>query len=180
MQLTLFSATLLSGLVLLGIGLAFLLSDPFNAMIKGFPRSKIAAYVTMGIGGVWILFRVTQLGEADYGNFKQYIFIGFLVLGVGAFKYAPDFLSVRGACIIFLLIADLLLGAAFGVYEAPLRLFLVTPVFIGIAVSLYLAYAPYRVRDVLSWLFAGAGRMKLLGILIALYGGLLSGVAFAY
>lgn len=180
MQLTLFSATLLSGLVLLGIGLAFSLSSPFGAMIKGFPRSKIAAYVTMGIGGLWTLYRVTQLGEADYGNFKQYIFLGFLVLGVGAFKYAPDFLSVRGACIIFLLVADVLLGTAFGVYETPERLFLVTPIYIGIALSLYLAYAPYRVRDFLSWLFAGALRVKLFGLVIALYGGLLSGVAFAY
>jgi len=180
MELSLFSATLLTGLVLLGLGLAIFTSSPFAAMLKSFPRSRVAAYVTMGIGGGWALFRVSQLGQADYGDFKQYIFIGFLALGVGAFKYAPDFLSVRGACIIYLLVADILLGAAFGLYEVPLRLFLVAPVFIGIALSLYLAYAPYRVRDFFSWVFAGPGRLKWFALGTALYGGLLSGVAFAY
>ena len=180
MQLSLFSATLFSGLALLGLGLAFGFSARFAATIKGFPRSKVAAYVTMGLAGAWTLYRVSQLGEADYGDYKQYILIGFLILGVGAFKYAPDFLSVRGACILFLLVADLLLGAAFGLYETPLRLFLVTPVYLGIALSLYLAYAPYRVRDFLSWLFVAGGRLKLFGLVVALYGGLLSGVAFAY
>ncbi len=155
-------------------------NKPIIAMVKGFPRSRTAAYITMGIGGVWTLYKVAHLGEANYGNFKQYIFIGFAIVGLLSFKYAPDFLSVRGACILYLLIANALLDGAFGHYEEPLRLFMVTPVYFGIALSLYLGYSPFRMRDFFTWLFGTSSRPRTLGWALLLYGSFVSALAFAY
>lgn len=149
-------------------------------MVKGFPRSRMAANVTMGVGGIWTLYKVAHLGEANYGDFKQYIFIGFALVGLLSFKYAPDFLSVRGTCILYLLVADLLLNGAFGHYEEPLRLFMVTPLFIGAALSLYLGYSPFRLRDFFSWLFGTAARPKIFGVSFLLYGVFVGALAFAY
>ncbi len=181
MELTLFQATLIGGILFAAVGAIFAVpSKPISTMVRGFPRSQLAGYVTMGIGGIWTLYKVLHLGEANYGNFKQYIFIGFALIGLLSFKYAPDFLSVRGACILYLLIADTILNGAFGHYEEPLRLLTVAPIFLGIALSLYLGYAPFRMRDFFTWLFATAGRSKTLGLILLLYGGIVSASAFAY
>ncbi|MCH6257576.1 hypothetical protein MLD52_13525 [Puniceicoccaceae bacterium K14] len=181
MQLSLFQATFFVGIVFLAFGVSLLLNlNSVSALLRSFPRSRRAAYVTMIIGGAWTLYGVTQLGEADFGNFKQYIFIGFLLIGIGAFKYSPDFLSVRGACIIYLLMAYVLLQPAYMQYEKPLRLLMVTPVYMGIALSVYLAHSPFRVRDFFNWLFLGSGRTRIFGLAFAGYGALLSGVAFSF
>jgi|TARA_B110000495_G_C23033508_1_gene616328 hypothetical protein len=181
MELTLFQATLLAGFLIVALGASFAApSKRAASLIRGFPRSRLAAYVTIIIGGAWTLYKVAHLGEANYGAFKQYIFVAFAAVGVLSFKYAPDFLSVRGACILFLLIADTILGAAFGHYEEPLRLFFVAPVYVGIALSLYLGYSPFRLRDFFGWLFANASRPRTLGFIFLLYGGFVSVLAFAY
>ncbi|MGK0240856.1 MAG: hypothetical protein ACI92G_004347 [Candidatus Pelagisphaera sp.] len=181
MELTLFQATLLAGILIAALGTLFAApSKRSAALIRGFPRSRLAAYVTMIIGGAWTLYMVAHLGDANYGAFKKYIFVAFAAVGVLSFKYAPDFLSVRGACILFLLIGNSIVGAAFGHYEEPLRLFFVTPIFVGFALSLYLAYSPFRLRDFFSWLFANASRPRTLGLIFLLYGGFVSALAFAY
>jgi hypothetical protein len=181
MELTLFKATLMAGILFAAVGALFAApSKPIAAILRGFPRSRLAAYVTMIIGGSWTLYKVAHLGEANYGDFKQYIFVAFAAVGVLSFKYAPDFLSVRGACILFLLIANTILDGAFGRFDEPLRLFFVTPIYIGIALSLYLGYSPFRLRDFFEWLFATAARPKTLGLIFLLYGGFVSSLVFAY
>ncbi len=181
MELTLFQSTILAGLLFVAIGVLFAIpSKPITTMVKGFPRSSLAAYLTMGIGGAWTLYKVAHLGEANYGNFKQYIFIGFALVGILSFKYAPDFLSVRGACILYLLVANMILDGLFGHYDEPLRLFVVTPIYIGIALSLYLGYSPFRMRDFFSWLFATSMHPRTLGLIFLIYGSFVSALAFAY
>lgn len=181
MELTLFQATLLAGILIAALGALFAApSKPIAIIVRSFPRSRLAAYVTMIIGGAWTLYKVAHLGEANYGAFKQYIFVAFALVGALSFKYAPDFLSVRGACILFLLVANSILDGAFGRYDEPLRLFMVAPVYLGVALSLYLGYSPFRLRDFFGWLFATASRPKTLGLIFLLYGGFVSALAFAY
>ena len=181
MELTLFQSTLLAGLLLIAVGALFAsTSKRVSSLVKSFPRSRLAAYVTMGLGGAWTLYEVANLGEANYGEYRQYIFVAFALIGLLSFKYAPDFLSVRGACIVYLLLANLILGGAFGRYEEPLRLFMVAPIYVGIALSLYLGYSPFRMRDFFSWLFAADGRPRKLGLAFLIYGGFVSALAFAY
>lgn len=181
MELSLFQATFFLGLVFLAFGVALLVQySSVSALLRSFPRSKRAAFVTMAIGGAWALYGVTQLGEADFGNFKNYIFIGFLVIGIGAFKYSPDFLAVRGACVIYLLVAWVLLDPAYMQFDKPLRLLMVAPVYLGIALAIYLAHSPFRLRDFFTWLFAVKGRGRALALGATAYGGLLSAVAFSF
>ena len=129
---------------------------------------------------IWTGWKVLHLGAADYGDYKQYILIGFGVLGMLTFRYAPDFLSVRASTILYLYIANSLLDSAWMHYEYGQRNLLTVPVYIGIALSLYLAYAPYRARDFFNWLFAADGRTKAFALVVAVYGAVLTGVAFTY
>jgi len=179
--MTLFTATFLTGLVLLGCAGLLLWNGPaVGAIARRFPRSRRAAFVTMGLGTAWTLYRVTQLGQADFGEYRTAIFIGFAVIAILAFRYVPDFLSVRGLCVLVLLAADNLLTAAYMHYEEPGRLFLVTFVYAMIVLALYLAVSPFRVRDFFQWLFQRSARPRVFGAMIGLYGLILIGAALTY
>lgn len=179
--MSLFLATFLAGTVLLIAGALLLWNGPpVGALARRFPRSRRSAYVTMGLGAAWTLYRVTKLGEADFGDYRVPIFIGLALLTVAVFKYVPDFLSVRGACVLALLVADALLTAAYMHYEEPGRLFMVGLVYVMIVLALYLAVSPFRVRDFSQWLFARGHRARMVGAITASYGLLLIGIALTY
>lgn len=177
--MSLFQAALFTSLGLLLVSSLLIWNGPaVGAMARAFPRSNRAAWVTMGFGAAWTLYRVTQLGEAEFGNYRNIIFICFAVLAVLSFRYAPDFLSVRGSCILVLLVANVLLSASYMKYGLPAHLVLNCFAYLMIALALYLAVSPFRVRDFVKWLFVRPNRVRILGAIIGLYGFLLMGTAF--
>ncbi|BET65845.1 hypothetical protein ASA1KI_07630 [Opitutales bacterium ASA1] len=179
--MSLFLATSLTALVLLLAAAALIWNGPpVGALARRFPRSRRAAWVTMGLGAAWTLYRITQLGEADFGDYRTPIFIGFAVLAVAVFRYVPDFLSVRGACVLALLSGDALLSAAYMRYDEPGRLLLVALVYAAVVLALWLAVSPFRVRDFAQWLFARSNRPRIVGACAGVYGLALLVVALGY
>jgi len=87
---------------------------------------------------------------------------------------------VRGLAGLILLGASPLLSAAYMRYEVPSRLFMVTAVYVAIALALYLGAAPFRLRDFLQWLFVRPTRVRVAGGLATGYGLLLVVVALTY
>lgn len=73
-----------------------------------------------------------------------------------------------------------MLTSAFALYDIKARLFLSVFAYILIALSIYLAVAPYRARDFFEWLFQTQGRPKVIGGAIFTYGLVLSIAAFTY
>ncbi|MEZ5274872.1 MAG: hypothetical protein R3F07_00665 [Opitutaceae bacterium] len=179
--MSLFFTTLLTGLALLAAGAALLWNGKvISSVLRTFPRSRRAAYVTVTIAAIWTLYRITQLGEADFGRYRTILFVAFAALAVLSFRYVPDFLAVRGTAALTLLTADAILNSAFMQYQLPQRLFLVSVVYLAIFLALYLAVAPYRTRDFFSWLFATGSRPRLVGMITATYGLVLLIVALTY
>jgi len=176
----LFAASLITAFVLIGIGGLLVWNSPsVAALARAFPRSRRAALATMGAGSAWTLYLVTQLGEAEFGNYKGYLVIGFAVLAVLSFRYVPDFLSVRGACILALLVANVLLTSSYMRFEAPAHLVLNLFAYVMIGLALYLAVSPFRVRNFVQWLFQRPNRARMVGAAFGLYGMLLLGTALA-
>ena len=134
----------------------------------------------MTIAAIWTLYRITQLGEADFGRYRTILFVAFAALAVLSFRYVPDFLAVRGTAALTLLTADTILNSAFMQYMLPQRLFLVSVVYLAIFLALYLAVAPYRARDFFNWLFATSSRPRFFGMITATYGLILLIVALTY
>lgn len=181
MEFSLTQSTLFFGLILLATGGSLLTKyASVSAMMRNFPRSGQAGKVLMILAMAWTGWKVWNLGAMDYGDYKRYILIGFGVLGALSFKYASDFLAVRASCILYLFFADMLLASAWMRYEDPLRLLMVAPVYLGIALSLYLAYAPYRLRDFFAWLFLSDSKARAFSLLLTGYGAVLVGVAFSF
>jgi len=179
MSLTL--ATLLPGLLLLLLGSALASGhSAVSAALKSMPRSSSAAVVFFGSGALWFLFQVWHLSPADFGEYRTVLAVGFAAIALLAFKYVPDFLAVRGIAVLMLLGAMPLLDAAYMEYEHPQRLFMVSAVYVGIALAIYLGASPFRLRDFLEWLFQRPMRGRVLGGVLAGYGVLLAVVAFTY
>lgn len=179
--MSLFLATLLPGLLLAVLGAALLSGNSaVVALLKGFPRSTVGTVLCFGGGAVWFLYNIWNLSPADFGEYRQWLFIGFLIVAALSFWMVPDFLSVRGLAVLMLLGAMPLLDAAYMEWDHPQRLFMVTPVYLGIALAIYLGAAPYRLRDFLEWLFLRPARARGLGGGLLAYGLLLAAVAFTY
>jgi hypothetical protein len=181
--MTLTFATLITGLILLAVGSLFLVSNSaITSMFKAFPRSRAASVVFFGGGAAWFVYQVANMSTADVIGFSTptpFVFI-FSALALLSFFYLPEFLAVRGLSIVILVGAWPLLMSAYGRYELPERLFMVTALYVAITAAIYLAASPFRLRDFLEWLYRTPVRARLLGGALTAYGILLVSVAFAY
>ncbi len=181
--MSLFLATLLPGIFLALLGGALVWNGaPVAAGARALPRSTRAAWVFFGAGALAFLWRLSRIGEADLIFFHSPtpVMIGFGVLAVLAFIYTPDFLAVRGLCVLMLLGAEPLLGAAYMEWSHPQRLLMVTAVYVGLTAALYFAAYPFRLRDFVDWAFRAPGRPRLLGAALLAYGLATTAAAFTY
>jgi hypothetical protein len=179
--MSLTAATLIPSLLLLLLGVPLLLNHSgYTAILKAFPRSTTASYVFFGIGAAWFLYAIWHLSPADFGEYRTYLFIGFLLVAILSFKCVPDFLAVRGLAAIILMGAMPLLQSAYMEYEKPQRLFMVSAVYAALIGAIWIGAQPWRLRDFFNWLFAQPARARGLGGLLAAYGVVLSIVAFTY
>jgi len=179
--MSLFLATLLVGLVLLLLGGALVANTSLvRSSLKAFPRSRRAAYVFFGLAAAWFLYRVAHLSEADFGQFSRLLLFGFGAVAILSFFYVSEFLAVRGLAALILLAAGPLLTAAFGEYDIPARLFMVSVVYLALTLAIVLGAQPWRLRDAIEWVQRMPGRARITGSALVAYGLLLVGVAFTY
>lgn len=179
--MSLFLATLIPGLALAALGAVLLANRPATvAALKTLPRSPTAAMFLFGGGAAWFLWHVWHLSAADFGDYHVLLTVAFGAVAILAFKCVPDFLAVRGLCVLMLLSASPLLGAAYMEYDRPQRLLMVTPVYVLIAAAIWLGVQPYRLRDFCDWLFQRPARSRGVGGALLAYGLLLAVVAFTY
>ncbi len=161
---SLFTFTILAAIVLLVLGLPILtVPGKLESIIRAFPRDRITAWVTMLLGGGWFLWKITQLGQSDFGDYKNIILVIFAATLIGSIFFVQDFLAVRGVAILILLSANVGLKSAFGLYEIPERLVLVSILYLFIAAALYYGVAPFKMRDTVNWLCINSLRLRVLG-----------------
>ena len=177
--MTLYQANLFTGLSLIAFGAPFLWYGMRSSKsVQAFPRSRLATYFLMGTSTVWFLCHVTQLGPADFGQYKHFLFALFLTVAVGAFFFVPDFLAVRGLAALILLLAGVLLDAGF--MQAPESIPLNIFVYFAILIALVLGAYPYKLRDFFEWLYRTDARPRVFGSLATTYGLFLIGTLFTY
>lgn len=177
--MSLFQATLFTGIFLIAFGAHFLWHGMASEKgAKAFPRSTTAACILLGTATAWFLYKVMNLGPADFGQYKKLLFIIFLAVAVSSFYFVPDFLAVRGLAALTLLTASALLDAAYMQYGPAL--ILKTFVYLCIVAALILGASPYKLRNFLEWLYKSKIRPKIFGGVFAVYGLLLTGISFSY
>ncbi|MFA6961106.1 MAG: hypothetical protein WC205_10165 [Opitutaceae bacterium] len=176
-------ATLIVGVILLSLGVLLLVSNSaIKSMFKAFPRSRAATFIFFGGGAAWFVYQVANMSAADVIGFSTptpFIFL-FGALAVMSFIYLPEFLAVRGLSVLILVGSWPLLMTAYGRYELPQRLFMVSAIYLAITAAIYLAASPFRMRDFIEWIYRTPVRARVLGGLFTAYGLLLVGVSFTY
>lgn len=176
--MSLFLAILLVGLAYLLLGVALIADTPLvRSGLQALPRSRRAAYVMFGGAAVWFLSRVAVLSEADFGEYRRLLFVGFALVALLSFFYVPEFLAVRGLASLILLAAGPLLYAGYGSYGIALayKVF----VYLALTAALWLGAQPWRLRDAISWTLRVPGRARFVGGLFAVSGLVVAATAFA-
>ncbi|HCJ12217.1 MAG TPA: hypothetical protein DHV51_03885 [Opitutae bacterium] len=159
----------------------FLIKNPIwlYPRMEHFLRSKRAAFWSFGIASVWFLYYIATLGEADFGQYRLWLFLLFGGAAVGAFFKMEDFLSIRGVAACVLLGAKVLLDSAY-MQPTSARLVLVTVVYGLIVVSIFVGAMPFLLREFTHWLFEQSERPLVLGSSLASIGTLLVVSSFFY
>lgn len=140
-------------------------------------RHPQVTFVLFGIPAVWFLWHVLHLSDADFGQYSTYIFTGFAAVGVLSFFHVRDFLAVRGLAVLILLSSREILDAIYMQYPEG-YLFLVSAVYVLIALAIYFGAVPFRLRDFVEWVFKTSGRHRIFSGLCGAYSALL--VIFAF
>lgn len=175
--MSLFLAILLVGLAFLLLGLALVADTSVTRSgLKAFPRSQMAAYVLFGGAAVWFLTRVAVLSEADFGQYRNALFVGFAIVAVLSFIYVAEFLAVRGLAALILLSAGPLLFAGYGVYG--IALVYKVAVYLALTAALWFGAQPWRLRDAISWLLRVPGRARIVGAMFMVAGAAVGATAF--
>lgn len=179
--MSLFWATFLSGLFLLGVGgLYATKGDALHKWSFQWIRSQTAAYALFGPAALWFLWHILNLSKADFGDYKNLLMIGFGTVAVSSFFVVKDFLAPRGLAVLMLLAARPLLDAAYMQFQHPQRLFLVVAVYVLICLSLWVGASPFRMRDFYTWLYKRKNRARIAGGTVAAYGLILLVTALTY
>ena len=168
---SLITFTILAAAVLFIIGFPLLaVPSKIEKGIRAFPRDRITGLVTIILGGGWFLWKISQLGQSDFGDYKNLLLILFGATLIGSIFYVKDFLAVRGVSVLILLSANTGLKSAFGLYDIPERLVLVTILYIFIVLALWYGIMPFKMRDTVNWLYKSVIRVRILGIIIVVMG----------
>ena len=170
---SLFVFILITGLLLLLFGVCFFLNRPgWQTALKAFPRSENAAFVTMGVGGLWFLYKMYYLGPQDalFGPKTNLILVAVFGAGwLGSFFALKEFLAVRGASVLVLMSAYFALEAGRTIYAPPV-LYFKAVVYILVVIAIWWGVSPFRMRDFFSWVLGSAARAKAIGALLTLTG----------
>ena len=149
-----------------------------NTLVLNFPRSSKLSYIFITIACCGLYRHVSNLSEADFGNYKvlrddfcrdSYRII-FLCSRFPCRKrtcHPRSLLFSRSSRRVFL-------------EEPQSRLFVVTIIYIIVIAALYFGAWPYRMRDFLEWLYENDLRKKILGFTFSLVGLVIAGIAFSY
>lgn len=155
---------------LLALGGLFLFRPQWaRGSLLAVTENKTLDFLLFGGASVWFLYKILNLGEADFGEHKSILFLLFASVAVGAFFYVREFLAVRGLAILTLMTSGWVLKSLF--MEGGLSSLLVTSfVYISILLALYLGVVPYRLRDFREWLFISPTRRVFVSAAVMVYG----------
>ncbi len=146
------------GLALLGAHLfAYFNPDGVKSFLKAFPRSYFWGVVLLTLALGWSLMCLSFMDMGEFhtlrDKFTMAVVIGYALVVV----YVKEFLSVRALGALLLLVAGIVLQAAF-LQPQTSRLLLPILAYAWIVAGMYFVGMPYLLRDGIDWVTQSAGR----------------------
>ncbi|MGC8829143.1 MAG: hypothetical protein ACP5MG_03050 [Verrucomicrobiia bacterium] len=168
--------------VLLGLGYGlpqiYGIKNPeaYKNLARKFPRSLPVGYFLMLLGTFWFIYNVSLERVADFENMKNYLYVLFLGIGIGACIFVKDFLAVRGFAVVLLLLAKLIVDT-FRWVESSWRLVVVVWAYIMVVAGIWFTISPWKMRNWIEWTTETPNRTKIIcairlafGLFVALLG----------
>jgi hypothetical protein len=153
--------------ILLGLGMGLpqvygmLKPAEFAAAVRRFPRSVPWGVALMLLGTIWFVWNLSQESIADFAAYKNFLFAGFVAVGLGTCVFVQDFLAVRGLAIVLLLLAKVMVDTGRSALpQTHWVLVIQTWAYVLVAAGIWLTVSPWRLRDFLAWGTANEQRIK--------------------
>lgn len=176
--------TLTLAQVFLGLGLAHglvglwwaLRPEKAGAWMRAFPRQVAPGIFLMLLGTAWFVWNLYRSEIQDFKDWRPVLYGGSALLGVGCCIFVQDYLSVRGAAVVALLLCDVVLDVrrpSDNVWSLVLSFWS----YAVIVSAVWWVGSPWRVRDLAAWMTGVPGRVSRIGWGMAAFGlvlGLLS------
>lgn len=124
-----------------------------------FPRSVLWGRVLMGIAAPWAGLYMFQWARSEVPGLTPFIWPGVLVAYGLVVLFADQFLAVRGAAALGLLVAKVMVDAA-DTSELPARLVVTVLAYLWVLASIWMTIAPHQLRDAINFLMANDTRCR--------------------
>jgi multisubunit Na+/H+ antiporter MnhG subunit len=176
-QLSLHTAGIVVGAVLILIGLLGLVKPDFADLMQRFPRSHVAGVILLTICLLWTFWLLATIQMGEFSGFRRPLLIALPIGYVLVLRFVDEFLAVRALGILCLLAAEPLLDAAFLRYETS-RLLITVFAYLLIIAGLFWVAIPYVLRDQINWSARSVFRWRFLHVIALIYGGVILTFAF--
>jgi multisubunit Na+/H+ antiporter MnhG subunit len=176
-QLSLHTAGIVVGAVLILIGLLGLLKPDFADLMQRFPRSRVAGVILLTICLLWTFWLLATIQMGEFSGFRRPLLIALPIGYALVLRFVDEFLAVRALGILCLLAAEPLLDAAFLRYETS-RLLITVFAYLLIIAGLFWVAIPYVLRDQINWSARSVFLWRFLHVIALIYGGVILTFAF--
>ena len=167
---------ILVGLALIAAHLyALLKKGEVQSFLKAFPRSYKWGVILLSIDFLWAMMALRYMDMGEFYNLRPWFLMIVPVSFVLVLIFVKEFLAVRALGSLMLLIAGVVLTAAFLQPQMSRLLLPVLAYGAWVIPGLYFVGMPFLMRDGIDWVTANDGRWKLASL-----GGLAYGVALLF
>ena len=137
--------------------------------LRSFPRKVGLGMLWMLAGTAWFVSNLYRSEIQDFAEWRPVLYGGFGLLGVGCCIFVQDYLAVRGACVVALLVCDVVLDVR-RPSDSPWSLALSFWSYAVIVCAVWWVGSPWRVRDLTAWLASSSARLARLGMALLAWG----------
>ena len=129
------------------------------------------------LAAAWVVWLLAVMDLMEYSNLRIF-FIGIVVaLAALVVKHLPDYLAVRGLGLILVLLAKVLLDAAF-LRDEPSKFVITALAYLFAVAGMVWLAVPYWFRDAMEWFWKNERRARVMTVVKLIFGGLLLYLGF--
>lgn len=161
-----YSFSLASVSIFLGIiyilshGFALLKFETCRDFLFQIPRNTAVGIGLMVIATAWFIWLILEIDLMEYSHLRQSFLTGSIITCVLVIFFVREFLTARAAGALLLLLAQILLDAAF-LRDDAIRLIVTLTAYFYVLVGMFFVGAPYLMRDAFEWIYRTESRAKI-------------------
>ncbi len=136
--------------------------EKFRTALREFPRSTAWGWFLMLLGTAWFVYNVSQEKIADFESYKKILLGFFAAVGIASCLFVRDFLAVRGAAVVLLLLGKWMVDTGRPLLGTTGWVLLWQAWAYGFVVAaIWLTISPWRLRDLITWITASERRIRI-------------------